>query len=309
MFPVLADNTVLTSVKALIENQEAPSYFRNSSFAQLIELLVLADLIYVDDMSFRISKIGGFLSSLNPGLTNIVTGLEVSDADRASAVTFAQQTSKSIGYQFSNDVDELHQLRGYFYLFLANRTDLPYFPIEQRSLFLSPLESGMNNVAVFRKVFEVYEEFRFEAYEELKTRGMLKGKYSGLPYPPIFYNVLARASNLYELFEIALDLRNSRKAISFRKWCADMIDAERHEDYISVRKMFEEMENFLKQICTYEPANYRVELQISFPPALKVPDILPYFRRKRHLLFLKQALSNRRQGEIENKLNELLQLK
>lgn len=112
MFPVLADNTVLTSVKALIENQEAPSYFRNSSFAQLIELLVLADLIYVDDMSFRISKTGGFLSSLNPGLTNIVTGLEVSDADRASAVSFAQQSSKSIGYQFSNDGDELHPWRG-----------------------------------------------------------------------------------------------------------------------------------------------------------------------------------------------------
>jgi hypothetical protein len=309
MNDVVADNNVLTSVKEFFENQQKPTWFRIASFAQLVELLVLADRVYVDDKSMAISGTDGFFASLHPEMGEIITGLGISDAERAEAVAFAHQRYASNGTRLPSEWDELDLLRGHFYLYLAYQRGIPYFPSETRAPYLSALEPSFSHAAVFQQVFETFDRIRFEAYALLRERGFLTYRYRPLHHPPLFSYIVGRAQNLRELFEIAIDLRASAPARQFRRWCGKLAEAEREEHWLDAARMFLEVETHMRSLFASSASSPQVELQLSFPPAIGLAKDLPLKRCPPHLLFLKQVLTNQpRLPEVEAKLHDFMRL-
>ena len=311
MLSILIDNNTLSGFKDYLE-YKSPDYFYLSSFAQFVESLVLSEQVFVDDMSFRISKIEEFLNFLNPELPKVVLGLPILDEDRASAVSFANDFKNKMSYCFVDKDDELQLLRAYFYSYISRKNGLPYFPHEKRAFFLSLSEEINNNYGlIFKKLFSPYDKLRYDAYQELKQKGLIHHKYRSLPFPQIFYYIVSKASNLLELIEIAIDLRDNKNAKGFRKFCNELVQAEINDDYISANRMFDEVETYLKRICTYQQTRYSAEFQFSFP--LKMPSItlagVPIdLKRKKYLLFLKQILSTVNYADIESKLNNILKI-
>jgi hypothetical protein len=305
---ILADNNILSCVKALMETRKIPESFRVASLAQLIELIVLADCIFVDEMSMNISGTKDFFSFLNPEYAKVFEGISISGDDRAAAVSYAQDISRKISFQFDSKWDELHQLRSYFYYFLSSQHNLPYCPGEQRALFLSPIECANENPAIFRRIFKAYEKLRYDAFLDLHDKGILCSRYKRLQYPPIFLYVLERSSSLHDIFNVALDLRFQNNSISFRKWCSEFTKAEQNGDYGNAKKLFDEVDSYLKKICGTKTSNFPIGLQLSFPPAIIFSDVKPLLKRKKHLLFLKEVLSTAFSEELYKEFSNWLKL-
>ena len=288
MSDVVVDNNVLTSVKQYVTTQVEPSWFHLSSFAQMLELLVLADRLFVDEMSMHISGTDDFLTSLHPEMANVIAGLGVSDRERGAAVSFAQNHADAYPDSSLDEWSQLALLRGHFYLLLATSRGLPYFPSQQRASYLSALEPASSDVAVFARVAKAFERLRYEAYSVLRQSGDFAYRYRPLPYPPLFAFMVNRAANMRELFEIAIDMRESRHARSFRRWCADLVAAEQEERWTDAGKMFIEVEAHLRAIVLGDSPVRQAELQLSFPPAIGIAA-RSSDRQARQALALSQA--------------------
>ena len=310
MSEVVAENNVLTSVKEFFEDQREPPWFRLASFAQMVELFVLAEKVYVDEKSLRISGSGDFFTFLHPEMANLIVGLNVSDEERADALTFAEGQSTAFSGVSLDEWEYLQVLRGNFYLYLALTRGLPYFPGERRVPYLSVLESVSADMGGYKRIVTTFERLRREAYTQLRDSGLLRYRYSPLPYPPLFAYLVGRANSLFELFEIAVDLRDSADARAFRAWSRDLVAAETDERWLDAAKMFLEVEKHLRCLFLDTPQAQEVQLQLSFPAALGVGRNFRVGRRKRHLLFLKQVLSNQPSpSALSDKLRDLMRLR
>ncbi len=121
--------------------------------------------------------------------------------------------------------------------------------------------------------------------------------------------MVQRAANMHELFEIAIDMRDSRHARAFRRWCADLVVAEQEERWTDAGKMFNEVEAHLRALVLGDSPVRQAELQLSFPPAIGIAHGFPLARRPKHLLFLKQVISNQPAlPQLEDKLRDMLRL-
>jgi hypothetical protein len=303
----MLDNNTLWYFRQGLEHGDA-GHIYTSSLAQVIESLVLADRMVVDKMSFDISGMGSFLTSLDSDLLSVVGGVAISDDDRAVAVTFAREVSGAMGYRFKDEQDELQSLRAYFYSYISVKHGLPYFPNEKRTFFLSMLE-GVRSASkpVFRAAFDVYAKLRQQAYAELRASGAIAYAFRELPFPPLFYYLLAQSNSIPELVHRALNLRDTKNARAFRKWCNDFTQAAANNDEIEANKMFRELAGYLDKICRYSQRKYAVQLQLSFPLGLGILAEVPLaLGHKRHLLFLKQVLSTTNYPELEERVRRML---
>ncbi|MFX0139121.1 MAG: hypothetical protein ACFFDN_36100 [Candidatus Hodarchaeota archaeon] len=306
MLSILIDNNTLTGFKNYL-GKKGVNYFYVSSFAQFIEALVLADKIFVDKMSFNISEIADFIEFLNPKLKKIVFGLEISDKIRGNAVSYAQDIERKLNFEYKEEYDDMHLLRAYFYRYLSIKYDLPYFPHIKRTFFLSLLEGLKENIAEYRKAFRIYENLRYQAYSDLLKKELINYEYKSLPYPQVFYYLVDKANNILELIEIAIDLRKSKNAIAYRKWCSELYEANKNYNHLKQDKLFKEVEKYFLKICSYQKSKDDIRWQISFPFSITLTNI-PFFKNKHHLLFLKQIIKSTNYKCIEEKLKGIFNI-
>jgi len=146
--------------------------------------------------------------------------------------------------------------------------------------------------------------------EAKQLNSWIKKDYFSVQAPLVFSYVVQKANGKDDLLSVALDVRETKEAISFRKQCAQFDQAMKEGNDSTVIEMIREIEEIIAQLGK-RIKGPKLKFDISIPPSITFSptEAIEYFnlRRKRHLLFISHLYEAAiRSGDIYSKVSELL---
>ena len=182
-----------------------------------------------------------------------------------------------------------------------------YYPYSLKSpLYLNKPVFVPSGAVILDKLADQKEEelIKFEDY--IYHYNLVKV----VQFPILFDYVLSRANKPEDIFKVALDIRDDKSTRGYRKWCRELDECLIQGKQFESVKMIDEVEKFLNNMTKHIPLGPpKVQIQISFPPAVifEIPDI--NITRKDHLLFLEKIYRGSLNPLVHNdKLSKLFKI-
>jgi hypothetical protein len=261
-------------------------YTKVQALLQFLDLVVMYDTLVVDsEMVFAWER---FVSM--QAISSII-----------SKVRLGEDTREKIKSAFSNVPTEgspsIISAGALYYLGLANMLGLDYWASPKRAEFLSEKLRGG-----FKKGFvTVLDKFSDEKLHTL-AQELIENDYLGDILPSIYFPgfgaaVLLKCKSRTEILEKALDFRQLRECVAFRRWLVEMDEATREGNLRFIAKNMGDLQGIIadirKDLAGGEAFHGNVELEIGLSPSLtfnseSINAIRDRFKpRKLHLSFLR----------------------
>jgi len=216
-------------------------------------------------------------------------------------------------FRFSGSI-----IKQVYYIGLSRLAGIPYIPNYERNAVYKAYIAGYNNpnLAVdieywqwpwddpdMREtaqaaVLKYFENHVLRSVDEL-VRSVLPWAGISVPMPPLFSHIVRLSKNRkVPLLDVALDLRQSKTAIAFRKWSNEVSEAYRASDRRSLvkllRGLIRECERWKTEL-RHRQKGGRLSLSffgIGIQIDEDIPDLVSALRRKfsKHLLFLRDLV-------------------
>lgn len=202
-----------------------------------------------------------------------------------------------------------------YYLALSNFIGIPYVPNYQRTLIYRAAIVARDNPELARQILDenfvtptpdvktaqaailrYFQQRVIVPVDEL-IHSVLPWQAVASPLPPLFSRIatFAEEQNCSPL-EAAIELRSSRPAVAFRKWCKRIAEAYKADDRKSLVKLLRafvsECENWSKELGTGSPGGkislgfFGVGIQTAIPDPIKSVQR----RLSKHMVFLRDLL-------------------
>jgi len=159
---------------------------------------------------------------------------------------------------------------------------IPYYPttLDSEAIFTMPF------FAPSSKIF--LDKINDKKYEEaLKLNDFIYCKYNKALRLPILFNfILSKADNIYQLIDIAFELREQKPTKDFKYRCYQINEALENGKQEDALKMIDEIDIYIKNINNTIKQSRFINTIISFlPNNIILPDSNP---NKNYLMFLKK---------------------
>lgn len=252
------------------------------------------------NFGLRVRNINVALDVQNKALTLLELEENLYDKD---AINILEKTSYNPG-----DVADKHHagidilrnsVAAFFYEQLSDVSGLPYMPHPLRTVFVAfeIATSKMGLSATSEKIIALIEQDRI--HKAHKINEFYKSEVVQLRIPYFLALVLKKANSPHEIIDIALNIRESNSAQTFRKWLHETEEQVASGNY-SIEKMTSEIKKIEslfnnKEFRYADDKSSTVEFGINIGPfsvsSIKIPSFSNQLVRRSHLKFL-QTLVN-----------------
>lgn len=193
-----------------------------------------------------------------------------------------------------------HVLRTLYYDQVSTLANIPYSPHLGRKRILEVIQKERINSARFQVMNHV--ESKLE-----KIRNEMGLIYSGyntnLRIPLVAEYIVKRAGSFDEIMEILRDIRNSKEAMDFRKWCDRFQEALTNGQMgtVETQKIFSQLEKSSQRWMKHtrnltHSTTLKMELGLKGPSAslsITLSDFIQNFFRYNKLRLLKKVIQNK----------------
>lgn len=197
--------------------------------------------------------------------------------------------------------------RAWWYLGLAMCHGMFYTPNDFRAMFISGLNqpqlqepSANRTIENLEKVIETVEEENakwLSVKQERVERNVI--------YPVIFSYIVAKAKSMSEILPIAFELRDKPDVRRFRSRCMELDELQRSGNIKKVRAFIAVMEKELKKIENSFSIDDKIQVTISYPPAISFStQVITNWIQGRNLIFLRQLFRDATQQEVLHRIVE-----
>lgn len=252
MVDILIDNWTLQraaiSINDTYENIAVP----NEEYIRLIEALILWDNIYYLDNDYsqywkNILWRFGYQKYLTPFSKGQLTDHEV--------------FQKEI---LGNDIVEKSALK---YSNFCNKNHIAYLPCKERAEYLKKCDL-LGSYVNRKDVMNLLDRTLAEYYISLNKRfGTDKIKFT---FPVLFDFVAANTKDNFYL-QTALQLRNEKEVIQFRKWLSSFEQQLQHGNLLELEKILNYLPALISDLTKVTSSKWNAELQIGLTPAINLP--------------------------------------
>ena len=181
-------------------------------------------------------------------------------------------------------------------LLTSFRDKLVFYPDEQQCHFLNMRPFFAPSSKVFVK--KLGDE-KIKKAQEINDF-IFNNSIEIIHLPLLFDYVLSKASKVTELITIALDIRDKPATKAYRDWCSECDNYLQNGEQEKALKLIHSANKYIQKISQITNIQTKIQIQLSYPPAI-IFDLPPnIFSRQNHLVFLKQIYSGTYSPILQN---------
>jgi len=192
-------------------------------------------------------------------------------------------------------------------IYFISNFQLPYLSLNSFKIDLinatasankKTLNKRTSSINITRYIEKEYDAINREVYEALG------GEYKKISCPLLFAYILSKAEKYFDLFDIAFDLREAKETRQYRKFCVEVGSNLKDGRVLEASKALNEISNTLKELSGKLKTEKSIQISIGFPPSISLS--FPFFnRKKRHLVFIRNIISNAKLYGLREKMDSL----